>query len=72
MVYQDAILVRVQGVEGFWDTLRTEMDLPLPVPLQRWDVEQYYALDSSRSLSMYVRLASFVDELDAFDATMFR
>ena len=61
-----------QGVEGFWAALKTEMNLPSPVPLQRWDIEQYYAPDSSRNLSMYVRLVSFVGDLDAFDAAMFR
>ncbi len=61
-----------QGVEGFWTTLEAEVDLPSPVPLQRWDIEQYFAPESNRTLSMYVRLASFVDDLDAFDASMFR
>ena len=61
-----------QGVGGFWATLASEVDLPSPVPLQRWDIEQYYSPEASRNLSMYVRLASFVDDLDAFDAAMFR
>ncbi|KAK9803914.1 hypothetical protein WJX72_004698 [[Myrmecia] bisecta] len=52
--------------------LATEADLPTSVPLQRWDVDLYYSPESSGDLSMYVRLASFDPQLDAFDAALFR
>lgn len=42
------------------------------VPAQRWDVEQYYAPDASRNLTMNVRLAAFVTGFDKFDAAAFR
>lgn len=42
------------------------------VPAQRWDVEQYYAPDASRNLTMNVRLAAFVTGFDKFDASAFR
>ena len=61
------------GIPAFWDTLRREADLPSNVPLQRWDIDEYYSPESKgRQLSMYVRMAAFVDGLDAFDAGLFR
>lgn len=42
------------------------------VPAQRWDVEEYYAPDASRNLTMDVRLAAFVTDFDKFDAAAFR
>ena len=42
------------------------------MPLQRWDIEQYYAPEASRNLTMDVRLAAFVDGFDAFDPALFR
>ena len=43
------------------------------VPLQRWDVDEYFSPEAkSRRLSMYVRMAAFVDDLDRFDASLFR
>lgn len=61
------------GVPGFWETIRDAKDLPSTIPLQRWDVEKYYCPESKgKQLSMYVRMAAFVDGLDNFDASMFR
>ena len=58
---------------GFWSSLQCGADLPSIVPYQRWDVDNYYAPDSRSSLlSMYVRAAAFVDDLDSFDAAFFR
>jgi acyl transferase domain-containing protein len=42
------------------------------VPAQRWDVEEYYAPDASRNLTMNVRLAAFVTGFDKFDVAAFR
>ena len=61
------------GIAGFWQALQAEQDLPSTVPLQRWDVDKYFSPETkSRQLSMYVRMAAFVDELDHFDASLFR
>ena len=61
------------GVSGFWETIKNSKDLPSTVPLQRWDVDDYYSPEAKgKQLSMYVRMAAFVDNLDQFDASMFR
>ena len=61
------------GIAGFWQALQEEQDLPSTVPLQRWDVDKYFSPETkSRQLSMNVRMAAFVDDLDHFDASLFR
>lgn len=61
------------GIGGFWKVMQSEQDLPATIPLQRWDVDEYYSSESkSQQLSMYVRMAAFVDNLDHFDHGLFR
>jgi acyl transferase domain-containing protein len=61
------------GIPGFWGTLEREGDLPSTIPLQRWDVDEYYSPEGKgRQLSMYVRRAAFVQDVDHFDASLFR
>ena len=61
------------GVEGFWGTIKDAKDLPSTVPLQRWEIDEYYSPEpKGRQLSMYVRMAAFIDNLDHFDASLFR
>lgn len=60
------------NIQGFWETLQLEKDLPRAVPYQRWDIESYYVPEARGDLSMYVRLASFLQNIDAFDAAVFR
>lgn len=60
------------GILGFFESLKSEENLPRSVPHDRWDLEAYYTPESRSDLSMYVRMASFVDELASFDASMFR
>ncbi len=60
------------GMAGFWATLVAVEDLPRVVPAQRWDIEQYFAPDASRALTMNVRLGAFVADIDAFDPAYFR
>ena len=61
-----------KGYSGFWASLAAGADLPIQVPHGRWDLEQYYAPEAHGDLTMYVRHAAFVDNLDTFDAGLFR
>ena len=61
-----------KGVSGFYGSLVSQEDLPYPVPYERWDIEQYYTPEARGDLSMYVRLACFVGDIDAFDGNLFR
>ncbi|KAK9834736.1 hypothetical protein WJX74_008822 [Apatococcus lobatus] len=60
----------VTGQQGFWGNLARGQNLQTPVPLSRWDVDGWYApnLEPHR---MYVPFGSFVDCVDAFDASLF-
>ena len=61
------------GIKGFWQALQSEKDLPSTVPLQRWDIEEYFSPEGKgKQLSMYVRHAAFIEDLDSFDASLFR
>lgn len=61
-----------EGITGFWQGLQQEHDMPSSVPHQRWDLEHYYAPEARGDLTMYVRDAAFLKDLDAFDAGLFR
>ena len=60
------------GLAAFWAAFAAAEDLPRVVPAQRWGVEQYFAPDASRALTMNVRLGAFVADFDAFDPAYFR
>ena len=60
-------------LSSFWQCMDSCTDLPRLMPLQRWDVEQYFAVQGSgKEGSMYVRLGGFIDNVDAFDPSLFR
>lgn len=61
-----------EGLPGFFASLAAQEDLPRQVPHQRWDLEHYYCPEPRGDLTMYVRMAAFVDGLDNFDASLFR
>lgn len=61
-----------RGYTGFWTSLQAGADLPAVVPHSRWDLEQYYAPEARGDLTMYARHAACVDDLDMFDASLFR
>jgi hypothetical protein len=59
-------------IGGFWESLKTERNLPTVVPHQRWDIDAYYVPEARGDLSMYVRLGTFLQDIDIFDAAFFR
>ena len=60
------------GASGFLTGLTSEENLPQTIPYERWNLEQYYVPEARGDLSMYVRMASFVNKLEHFDAALFR
>ena len=60
-------------LSDFWRCMNAGIDLPRLMPLQRWDVEQYYeAPGVGRDGAMCVRLGGFLDNVDTFDPGFFR
>ncbi len=57
--------------EAFWELLRSGRDPMIPVPPDRWDVDAYYDPTPATPGKMYVREASFVDDVDQFDPEFF-
>jgi acyl transferase domain-containing protein len=60
------------GAAGFWGAMRSQANLPVAVPLARWDIDRYYALDVGTTAAMYVRMAAFVAGIEDFDGSAFR
>jgi len=59
------------GPAGFWSKAARGADLQGLIPLERWSLERYYAPDVAVD-KMYVRFASFIPDVESFDAAAFR
>ncbi len=57
--------------QEFWDLLKTGKNAVTEVPLQRWDIEQYYHQDPDVPGTMNTRWGGFLDNIDKFDAHFF-
>src|SRR5579871_3088413 len=59
--------------EKFWELLREGRSIRSEVPSSRWDVEAYYHRDKENLPpgKTYTRHASFLSEVDTFDAKFF-
>ncbi|MDV3347374.1 SDR family NAD(P)-dependent oxidoreductase [Leptothoe sp. LEGE 181152] len=56
----------------FWQLLEQGIDAVTEVPVDRWDIEQYYDPDPDVPGKMYTRYGSFLSDVDQFDATFFK
>jgi acyl transferase domain-containing protein len=56
---------------ALWRILRSGVDTITEVPKNRWDADAYYDPDPNAIGKMYTRYGSFVNEVDAFDASFF-
>lgn len=59
------------GMLGFWRNLQQGRNVPTVTPLQRWEVEAYYAPDAGRD-HIYARVAAHLGNIQSFDAALFR
>ncbi len=57
--------------EEYFNNLMLGKDLISEVPIDRWDVSQYYSLDNSRKDSTVSKWGSFIEDIDLFDADYF-
>ena len=57
---------------AFWKLLREGIDAVREVPENRWDVNQLYDPDSTKSGKMSSRWGGFIDDVDQFDWRAFR
>ena len=56
------------GVAGFFAAIAECCDVQRPVPLERWDLEAWYAPDiPPRRMVSYTRFATFCPDIDRFE-----
>ncbi|WP_224402695.1 polyketide synthase [Pseudonocardia sp. ICBG1034] len=67
----DGVFPGAGDVDGLWDVLVEGRDCLTEVPADRWNLDEYYATDSTPG-TVYLRRAGFVDDLEGFDAAFFR
>ena len=60
--------MKTNDTEEFFERLLEGKDRICPVPLERWDVDQYHDPDHSVPGKMYVREGGFMNGLEYFDA----
>jgi acyl transferase domain-containing protein len=58
-------------IEAFWKFLCTGQDPICEVPLERWDIDEFYDEDRSAPGKIYVRNGSFIPGVEDFDASFF-
>lgn len=59
------------GVPAFWAALAAKVDCLREVPLQRWDVDQWWDPEPAVRGKMYVREAGFLEGAEEFDPSFF-
>ena len=60
-----------EGPEEFWQMLNNGIDGIVEVPKNRWDVDQFYDPESSKTGKMITRNGGFMSGVDRFDAQFF-
>ncbi len=62
---------RVNSPEEFWELLCQAKQGIIPVPEDRWDIEDYYDPDLSHLGTINSRKGGFIENIDQFDASFF-
>jgi acyl transferase domain-containing protein/NAD(P)-dependent dehydrogenase (short-subunit alcohol dehydrogenase family)/acyl carrier protein len=58
-------------LDGLWTLLDEGRNTAREVPRDRWDIDEYYDPEPGKPGRMYTRRASFLDDIDKFDAAFF-
>ncbi len=61
----------VEDANSFWQLLRDGIDTVTEVPLNRWDIDEYYDPNPDVPGKMYTRMGAFLDQVDEFDPQFF-
>ncbi|CAK0879996.1 unnamed protein product [Prorocentrum cordatum] len=62
---------KTNTADEYWSMLIQGKDMISEVPIERWDVDEYYDEDPSAAGKMYARNGGFITGLGDFDAKMF-
>ncbi|NEQ82692.1 MAG: type I polyketide synthase [Moorea sp. SIO2I5] len=61
----------VDSPEAFWQLLNDGVDAITEVPLERWNINNYYDPDPDAPGKLYTRDGGFISHIDRFDAPFF-
>ncbi len=62
---------KVKNPSGFWQMLKNGVDCISEIPVQRWDLKDYYDPDPDVPGKMYTREGGFIEGVDQFDPQFF-
>jgi acyl transferase domain-containing protein len=62
---------KVTDLESFWQLLSNGQDGTSEIPLERWNIDDYYDADPEAPNKMYVRRGGFIDNIRGFDPVFF-
>ncbi|XP_070582137.1 probable polyketide synthase 1 [Ptychodera flava] len=62
----------VNSPESFWEVISEGRDTVTEIPKERWNINEFYDADQSKSGKMVTRRAGFVDDVDQFDHGFFK
>ena len=57
--------------EAFWNVLHNKVDSITEVPLDRWNIDEYYNSNPETPGKVYTRFGGFLDHIDRFDPQFF-
>lgn len=62
---------QADNLAAFWDNIRAGKDCIEEVPIERWDVKQFYHPDPQNSGTSYCKWMGRMDDVDRFDPEFF-
>ncbi|UII27311.1 alpha/beta fold hydrolase [Fulvivirga maritima] len=62
---------KAHNLQEFWNMLEKGIDAVEKIPINRWDIEEYYDADKSVPDKTHQRHAAMLDDLDKFDPFFF-
>lgn len=62
---------KVKNPSSFWQMLKNGVDCISEIPVQRWDLKDYYDPDPDVPGKMYTREGGFIEGVDQFDPRFF-
>ncbi|MCX7920842.1 MAG: SDR family NAD(P)-dependent oxidoreductase [Clostridia bacterium] len=76
--WKDIAIIGVSGrfpgannVKEFWSNLAVGVSSIKPVPIERWDISEFYDADVMNKEKTYLNMGGFIDNSDKFDSLFF-
>ncbi|WP_223148939.1 SDR family NAD(P)-dependent oxidoreductase [Aquimarina sp. RZ0] len=76
--FEDIAIIGLSGrypgassLEDFWSNLRNGVDSITEIPLERWDLDNFYDPDKDETGKSYSKWGGFIEDVDKFDPLFF-